>query len=147
MTEVRLAVDADVASIVRMAQRFAESPVYRQHIRLDVGRVQRLTERLIAMEDGVVFVAIEHGLAVGMIAMWLFDHPMADERMAQELVWWVDPKHKGSGVQLLRKAEAWALAHGAQAIEMTAPTRRLGEFYEAIGYAAVEVRYLKRVAA
>lgn len=142
---VRPATVHDVPVIVEMAEQFVRETSYAGHIALSVDRIAALAEGLIADTDGVVFVAEDRaGTVVGMIALKVFDHPMSGQRTASEFVWWVDPHHRGrAGVRLLRVAEAWARARGAQVLQMVAPNARVGEFYTAIGYVPIETSYAR----
>ena len=46
-----------------------------------------------------------HGVS-GMLVFIVFDHPFADEKISQELAWYVEPESRGKmGLQLLRAAE------------------------------------------
>lgn len=96
-------------------------------------------ERLLLLHDS------GHG-ADGMIAMFIFKHPISGERIAGELAWWVDPQVRGSaGIALMKRAEEWARTSGAIRIQMVAPNERVGEFYRRVGYDKVETTYTKEI--
>lgn len=149
MIRVAEPTETDLDAIVQMAESFVAQTNYRRFITINPAATRELAEGLLRRpEDAVILLSLaKSGEPIGLIAMWIYQHPMSTERIASELVWWIDPRHTGTGVKLLKRAEQWAKEHGAVAIEMIAPTERIGRFYEALEYEVVEVKYLKRLAA
>lgn len=85
---------------------------------------------------------------VGMLAIVALPHPLAGGKVAEELAWWVEPEWRQGllGPKMLREAEAWATRNGAVMVKMVAPAGTdVGEFYERIGYQAVETAYIKSI--
>jgi GNAT superfamily N-acetyltransferase len=89
----------------------------------------------------VILVSGSDATITGMIAMLAYDHPFSGERMAFEVVWWVEPEARGDGVRLLRAAEDWAMEQGIGKMQMVAPNERVGALYERLGYLPVETSY------
>jgi RimJ/RimL family protein N-acetyltransferase len=149
-TIIRPATETDVPRIVEMAGLFVASTPYRQLITVDRGCVEALVRRFLTHPtpgEVVLLVAEAEAVVVGMIAMLIFDHPISGERVASEIVWWMDPTHRGTaGLRLLRAAEQWAQAQQAAIVQMIAPTAKVERFYEAVGYTAVERNYQRRIA-
>jgi GNAT superfamily N-acetyltransferase len=145
---IRRATPYDVPTIVEMAEQFVRETPYASLIVLSAPHVAGLAERLIVDPEGALFVAEDRGGAVvGMMALKAFDHPMSNLKTVTELVWWVDPHYRGSvGVRLLHAAETWAKDVGARILQMVAPNERVGQFYERVGYTAVEQTFQKRIA-
>src|SRR5262249_9723653 len=83
------------------------------------------------------------GQVCGMIGWGLFPHFLSGELVAGEVVWWVDPEHRGQGLNLLREAEKKARAAGAKRMRMTAPTDQGAEVYTRLEYDYVESAYQK----
>jgi GNAT superfamily N-acetyltransferase len=48
-------------------------------------------------------------------------------------------------VRLLRDAERWARARGAEALELVAPNPRVELLYERLGYTPVERMFFRRL--
>jgi GNAT superfamily N-acetyltransferase len=142
---IRRATADDVPAIVAMAERFVASTPYQAHLAVSAPHVAALAEQLFASPDGVVFLAEKNGTPVGMLGVLIYPHPVSGQRIASEMVWWVEPEHRGgtAGVRLLKQAEAWAAAHQAIAMQMIAPTAKVGQFYEAIGYVPMETSYMR----
>lgn len=75
------------------------------------------------------------GILIGLVS----PHFMAEGLLAQEIMWYVKPEHRGStkSMELLYRFEQWAMLLGATAICMaTSPTTPDG--------AAIEMTYTKR---
>ena len=139
---------ADVEAIVLMGERFRSQTTYATTVGKSPESVRALTTRMVTGDDSIVFVAEdpETGDLVGMIAVLLYTHYMSGAKKAIELVWWVDPDQRGAlGVRLLRDAERWARAHGAEALEMIAPNPRVERLYDRLGYTPVERMYFRRL--
>lgn len=145
-TQIRPAAATDVPTVVAMAERFLRDTPYGAQLTSDPDRLAGFARRLLENPAGALYLAERDGAAIGMIALWTYEHPYSGDRIASELVWWVNPEHRGSaGVRLLRRAEAWAKAQGARALQMIAPSPRVAGFYEACGYEWVESSYQRSV--
>jgi GNAT superfamily N-acetyltransferase len=146
---IRPACATDVDAVQRMAARFlsAEGP-YADRFQADPERIAALVAYLTQATDGAAgFIAEQDGQAVGMFGVFSLEHPITGQRVASELCWWMEPEARGSrvGLELLRAAEGWAKDHGAVWMEMIAPSARVAQFYERLGYERTDVHYLKRL--
>lgn len=73
-------------------------------------------------------------------------HPFAPVLYAAEVVWWIDPEHRGkSASQMLAAYEAWAAERGCAFVSMAALSAapRAGVIYERRGYRPSETHYIK----
>ncbi len=139
---IREATNEDVPAIVEMGLKFLSQSDYRYLLAENRQQIAETSRFLIANERGVIFVDDNHGL-IGMIGMLLYPHHFSGELIAGELVWWVDPMHRGRGVRLVRQAEQWAFGHGARRIQMIAPSREVGRVLERLGYPPIETAHQK----
>jgi len=144
---IRVANRSDVLAIVRMGLRFAGGE-YAPWIEATPEALASFAERLIGSDDATIFLAESDGAVMGMLAVMVYPHPMSGARVASELCWWIEPEARGgrTALRLVRAAEQWAVDHDARVLQMIAPTARVGEFYEALGYGRVETTYQRRVA-
>jgi N-acetylglutamate synthase-like GNAT family acetyltransferase len=142
---IRRATLSDVPAIVALAQAFVAETPYHLHITLDPVKVAAFAEQLIPNPDAFVMVAEGVKGLEGMLAMMMLTHPMSGERVASEVVWWMNPASRGSGVRLLKQAEQWARSQDAAAMHLVAPTARVGSFYSKVGYVPVETGYQRRL--
>lgn len=68
-------------------------------------------------------------------------------KIAQEVIWWVGPAHRGDSLGMLREYEAWAISKGVFAIEVKslAAFPRVENLYERAGYERLETSWVKWV--
>ncbi len=107
--------------------------IARQHILAD-DRVALVLED--ATGPGVV------GLLLGRIGR----HDLAPVSFAQEVLWWIEPAHRGHGRQMLEAFERWARERDAAFVGMVGRDERTGRFYQRAGYQPVERGFLKELA-
>lgn len=89
------------------------------------------------------WTAIERpgGILIGMVGPSL----LGPFKVAQELVWWVDPAHRGGSVSMLSDYEDWAISKGVIAIKLTslAMFPRTERLYERAGYSKLETNWVR----
>ena len=141
---IRQATAEDVPAIAAMGHEFVSTSTYAAHMQTEPARLEALAGTILTNPDAAMWVCVRDEQPIGMLAMAMVTHPMSGDRIASEIVWWMNPSARGAGVRLLRTAERWAKDRGAVAVHMIAPTERVGQLYAAIGYAPVEVNYYRR---
>ena len=88
---------------------------------------------------------------IGLIAGLKTEILFSDDKLASELMWWVNPSHRTTkaGSELLEAFEFWAVKVGCSAIQMstvqTEHAERLDKVYNRKGYTLVERGYLKEI--
>lgn len=145
---IRHAVESDVPQLVKMGQDFLRSTAYQGLIPENLSAMESAARMLIdrTPDTGVILVAdvgtpVDSAL-VGMLGLVLTAHPISGESVASELWWWVDPAFRGiTGIKLLRAAQQWAIALGANKIYMIAPDADVETLYRKMGYRKIEVGY------
>lgn len=145
---MRPATLADVEAIVAMGERFRSQTAYAATIAPSLDSLRTFTTRMVTGEDSLVLVAADQatGALVGMISVLLYTHHLSGVRQAHEVVWWVDPEERGAlGLRLLRDAERWARAQGAESLDLIAPTARSEQLYDRLGYTPVERMYYRKL--
>jgi GNAT superfamily N-acetyltransferase len=110
-------------------------------------QLEALATQLVTSPTSVVFVAEGKEGVVGMIGLIRYVHHLTGACTVGEVMWWLDPEARGSGLALLKRAERWALETGATAIQMMASDARVGRLYERRGYRLVETTYQRPVTA
>lgn len=88
-----------------------------------------------------------NGALRGVLAASAAISPLSPVRIAQELVFWVDPAHRGrSPRRMLAAYEDWARAEGCAAIGLSGLNDpRVARFFGAAGFALSENKFLKMV--
>lgn len=85
------------------------------------------------------------GALRGVLAASVTISPLSPVRLAQELVFWVDPAHRGLAPRRMIAAyEAWARAEGCAAAGLSGLNDpRVARFFGAAGFALSENKFLK----
>ncbi|MBZ5760284.1 GNAT family N-acetyltransferase [Rhizobium sp. VS19-DR104.2] len=97
-------------------------------------------------EDRLCLVFAPEAIAHGVLVAHAAAHPFAPIKVASELMWWVDPEHRGlAATKMLNAYEAWARGRRCQFAGMVGlgadpSTSRL---YDRRGYAPVERHFMK----
>jgi GNAT superfamily N-acetyltransferase len=116
----------------------------------DYGKTVAVFHEMIESQEGVVFIAdIGHpvGCLMGRIHEWIFSR----EKVAAELLWWVDPEHRRTTIarDLQQTFNEWAISQGADILQMsmaeTDQAPLIDRFYRRQGFKHTESHYLKRL--
>lgn len=143
---VRLTTEADDPAMLVFARNFYDSLPY-QDIEFDTDSC--IAWLAVMRRDGVLLLAEADGMpcgfAGGMFTPFIFN---INVRIGGELMWWIEPKHRGSGVglELLRELENAAYTAGARRWSMIAieeTVERVSRIYDQMGYTASERTYCK----
>lgn len=144
---IRNANQIDIPRIIEMGHQFIVTSEYLCHVGENHEQISALALKLITDDNGALLVATDRGdRVVGMIGMLAFSHHISGELIAGEIIWWVEPEHRGLGLKLFRAAEKWAIGHGVKRIQMIAPNDGVGKIYARMGYTPIEVAYQRDVA-
>lgn len=144
-----------------MCLRFLRTTHYYEVLERDVNEesLGGLIMALFGAGDQACLLVAEDrdGAVVGGIGLLALPHPFTGQMYADELVWWVEPEHRGTlvGPQLLRVGEDWARTHGITLIKMVAPMVKnedgryvpapIGTWYERHGYRPCETSHYKEL--
>lgn len=136
---IRSALESDIGRIVEMGKRFRKDSSYSKYLSENPERMTQLARDLIKQNG---FLVMEHdGEMIGMLGYIVHSHFISGETVAGEVVWWVEPEHRGEGFNLLMEAEKRARAAGAKYMQMIAPTEKLERIYKSMGFEFVEATY------
>jgi GNAT superfamily N-acetyltransferase len=131
-----------------MGQRMAhESPRF-SHSAFDSERCLKLLHTLTNSEDGLVLVVGDEpiGMLLGLVSEQFF----SADRLAQELVVYMLPEHRGGRdvVRMIQAFEAWAVSRGAREIALgvstEVETERTAALYRRLGFHNSGVTLAKR---
>ena len=144
VTGIRVATVEDLPAVLEMGHHFYAQTDYHKWVREDPKFFASMCSML--FEQGRIFVADRGGELVGFLAALVFVHPFMNQKMVTEIMWWVEPAHRGgtSAIRLLRATEAWGRECGAEAIQMGAWIgAHLDPLYERMGFEARETMFQK----
>lgn len=147
MYNVRVARVEDFSRILPMAKAFYD--FYDTTIPFDEESTYALFLDLV--EHGFIVVA-EKGLdLVGMIGFMVGPFPMNKHyKVATEIMWWMEPEHRGTRVSLMlvQVAEQLAKIDDCYQVVMSAlanSPKSIGKTYERLGYVYQEGSYVKEL--
>lgn len=93
------------------------------------------------------FILLKEDVPIGILAGSVVDSSMFGQKIYQELIWYVDEKHRGEGFKLLKHLEEWCREKGIGKIIMAfmhnSMPDRLYEFYQKKGYVPLETHLIK----
>lgn len=140
---VRAATLRDRFAMIRMAKAFlAESGL---PLPCDPAHMEATGRRFIEDADKLALVMERDGRVLGMLLAGVATSALAPVKIADELVWWVEPAARGHGVRLLRAYEAWARDQGARIVGMHAPDDEVAELYRRRGYGRTDTTWMREV--
>ena len=142
---IRFATPADSLAIAAMGKRFAAAAG--TGWRFDAAYAEARARQVILDPNGAA-ILWDVGRPVGVLAATLGMHPLFPVSWASELIWWIEPEHRG-GVAARAMAAAyedWARERGAAAVALSALDDRAGRLMARLGYAATsEARWIKEL--
>jgi hypothetical protein len=147
-TNVRVANLEDFERVIELGRKYLLEGPYKDQIADNPESVYRFIHCIDEQQNARILVFEEDGRIQGVFAFLIYPHYYGGELCASELIWCVDKEHRGKGsLELLWAAEKMAREMGAVRMQLTAPTREIGKFYERLkGYKLVEVGYQANLA-
>jgi len=138
---IRDARPADAGRIIEMGRTFLLNGPYCEQLEDVPEQFYRFVEALFVNPSAKILVYEDNGVH-GVFAFVLVPHYLSGEQIATELIWYVEPEHRGkASLELLWAAERMAYEMGAKRMQLTAPTESVGEIYKRCKYTLVEVGY------
>lgn len=138
----------DLQEIKRMCKAFFLSSIYNDK-EYDADKVHdTILELLHDPANRVILLALRGDKPCAVLAATVAPLLFNASRIATEVVWWVDDKHRRSGVgqQLIEAYEYWAINIAkADYIQLCSLNGgdEVGQYYEKIGYKLTEKAYIK----
>jgi GNAT superfamily N-acetyltransferase len=141
---IRLAVESDFPEMVEMGRRFFSASGYADIMEYDPESV------MVSLKNIPVLLVAEKDKLVGAAGAMVYPFYMSLNHItAQEVFWWVDPEHRGIGVELFDALVSEVKKRGAQSLSMIAlenlSPERVGSIYKAKGFRLSEHSYIKKL--
>jgi GNAT superfamily N-acetyltransferase len=148
---VREATPEDLPRLMVLAKEFYEASPYNGKTLLDPNKLRRTIQVLINCESevGTIFVAEDETGVHGMLACMGVETFFSSDQVATEVMWWITPSHRGSGMaqRLMEAYESWAKYHGYPVVQMVLLEALKGssvdKYYTKKGYELTEKAYIK----
>lgn len=140
---IREAAETDIPRIVEMGRRFLLEGPYRDQLKDNPAKAAEMAYQVLQKSGAKILVSLNEELFVtGVFAFVVFPHYFSGELTAGELIWYVEPDHRGrASMELLWAAERMAADLGAERMQLTAPSTEVGELYRRLKYSQIEVSY------
>lgn len=146
---IRLATLADIPVLIDFAKAFHKASPYRG-MRFDTKKGHEFFERVItgALEDHVTLIALKDGKPIGFLVGAASQPHFSSTKVAMELGWWIDEKHRRTRASVLiyQAYEDWAIRIGCSHVQgayLPGVSPPLDAFYKSRGYTQVESSFLK----
>jgi len=147
--QLKVATREDEPFVTQMALKFYSESPYRG-IPINNKKVQDVIEHLMGNDLCLVLLLVsDQGKPVGMIAGHVNEMIFSTDRMASEVVWWVDKEYRGSkhSLSLLDGFEYWAYKSGCKFVQMSSlggpKSGVLDRLYSKRKYINTEQAYVK----
>jgi len=141
----------DIDILLEMNFRMHHEGAY-AFLPFDFEKVRKLIRSFIANPDTrCVFVAEEGNTIAGLFMVYLTDYFACNEKLACDVVLFVDKQYRGStaAMRLIKAFHDWAIAHQARemclGISTNINAERTGKFYERMGFTHVGGIYKERL--
>ena len=141
----------DGDALVEMGRRMHGEGAY-SFLPYDAEKLRRLMLTIIKEPETYCGLVTEAGGSlVGMFGGYLTDYFFCEERLACDLLLFVEREHRGSSaaLRMIRAFSRWAAERGAREVCLGVSTNinaeRTGEFYERMGFARVGGLYKQRL--
>ncbi len=146
---IREAAATDIPRIIEMGSRSIGEGPYSAILADKPEVTTRLAEKLLTAPNAKILVSeAEDGRVYGVFAFILFDHYYSGEFVAGEMIWYLEPEARKSGMalELLWAAEKLAHDMGAKKMQLTAPTEEIAAMYTKLrGYRKVETAFQRSI--
>ena len=135
-----------------MCLEFLEESPYRAFPR-DLHKIEALIGSFLKGDlDRTCIVAFFKDRPIGMIAGVLTESIFSEDKVASEMVWWIDPNHRRksrAAFELLSAFEHWAKLKKASFVQMQClvglSEETVGHIYQRLGYNSTEIAYIKEL--
>lgn len=145
---IRFATEEDIPVLLRMIKEFYNQTPY-SSLEYDGEKTLTLISNLIASskEEVIVLVLVnKSGNVIGTLIATVTEPLCSAEKLATELVWWVDEGYRGrESIELLEAYEYWQKKIGCAGVSMASIQggSDLDKFYKRRGYSVSELTYFK----
>lgn len=147
MITLKIATEDDVPSILVMMEKFYKASPYSDVKYEEQGVLSTIFSIMSDIVNSVIILALDDGVPVGVIAGTSCKSLFSFEKIAAELVWWVEDSHRNTraGYKLLEAFEYWAFnvikATGLSMVYLE--NSNLDRLYSKRGYSKMESSYMK----
>lgn len=149
---LKIATWDDYVYIKRMCLNFAKASPY-SDVTIDIEKLEEIIGGMIDEDKTkvIVVLGLKDNIPVGIMAAQTSEMLFNRELMAQEVVYWIEPEHRGGrlALELLEAFEFWAKKVGCKYLNLSALETehidKVSKLYNRRGYDLSERAFLKRI--
>lgn len=149
---VRFADKSDWADFLKHSKAFFEACPMRDFVEFDEDGYKSFFDNALQNDDMAIWIAKKDGETVGVSAALIFPLYFSPKsRIAQEMLWWLEPEHRGCGLgqMMFSSIKEWAKDRKADHIFMIAlendKSGVMERVYKRDGFTPVERIFSKRI--
>lgn len=143
---LKLATHDDFPDIKRLALAFANASPYKD-LGIDEERIDDIIVTFLQSDkrDRIILLWMKDGKAVGILAGMIETNLFNMKKMAGDLMWWIDPEHRGgrAASEMMKALEYWARQRQCQILVMVDLLGNLNKLYTRKGFIQRETTYMK----
>lgn len=148
---LRLGTLDDVPELIELAKKLVkDSPIEALHY--DIGKIRQSLERFIISDPKEHLCLISHheGKIVGVLCAYAFIPIFSLERLAAEVLWYLEPEYRKGrrGLDMMKGYEYWAKLVGCKSVQygwMNSSPESMKKIYALTGVKLAEEVYYKEL--
>ena len=152
---IRIIEESDIGQVLELVKEFKKESFNKTHAYIEEAAIRQRIIQSVETGDPIVFVALQDGKIVGIIA-GILSTAYADfnKKIGIELIWIVNKNYRGGsvGTRLFKTLEDKLFELGADSVIFTAGnysvqtnnSHLLEKMYRRNGYEKLEVQYIKQ---
>lgn len=149
---LKIATWDDFFDIRDMLEKFSQASPYKE-ITLDVQKMESIIEKILGGDksEALILLYIVNERPVGLLVGMKTEMNLNYDKIAHELIWWVEPQYRGgrAGIELFKAFEFWAKKVGCKLVQMslveTEDAPKVQKIYSKFGYKPTERAFLKEI--
>jgi len=149
---LKIATWDDYFDIQDMCKNFAEHSPYTD-IQLDINKLNSVVENILNGDKAkaIILLYLKNDKPIGMLAGITAEMTLNYDKLAHELIWWIEPEHRGgrAAIELFKAFEFWAKKVGCKQVQMslveTEHAPKVEKMYTKFGYKPTERAFLKEI--
>lgn len=148
---LRLATLDDVPELISLAEKLIkDSPIEALHY--NIGKIRQSLEKFIISDqrDHLCLISHDNGKVVGVLCAYAFTPIFSLERLAAEVLWYLEPDYRKGrrGLEMMKGYEYWAKLVGCRSVQygwMNSSPESMKKIYALTGVKLAEEVYYKEL--
>lgn len=149
--KTRDANQSDTFDVVLLYKQFSKEIPHKAFSKVNTNKTVELISSLIEHENGFVHLATFNDEVVGVLAAVLSELPVNDFKMCQEIIFFVEPKHRNgkTSSKLIDAYVEWSKSTGCNFVRLSSLdpvlNSKAGILFKRKGFSETETAYVKEL--